>query len=78
MKELEIIITSRSIGKPYKVNLDDELAEIVESELEPLLQGGRALDAKVLLTAFIQKCYENSRQTREMDDLIEQIRKEFV
>ena len=59
MREIEVLITSKSVGRSYKINLNDEFARVVEKELLPLLQQGKMLDSKTLLEAFMNKCYEN-------------------
>lgn len=75
MREIEVLITSKSIGRSYKINLNDEFARVVEKELLPLLQQGKMLDSKTLLEAFMNKCYENYIQSQEIEKLINQIDK---
>ena len=75
MREIEVLITSKSVGRSYKINLNDEFARVVEKELLPLLQQGKMLDSKTLLEAFINKCYENYVQSQEIEKLINQIDK---
>ena len=71
----EVLITSKSLGRSYKINLNDEFARVVEKELLPLLQQGKMLDSKTLLEAFMNKCYENYVQSQEIEKLINQIDK---
>ena len=73
MREIEVLITSKSVGRSYKINLNDEFARVVEKELLPLLQQGKMLDSKTLLEAFMNKCYENYVQSQEIEKLINQI-----
>ena len=75
MREIEVLITSKSVGRSYKINLNDEFASVVEKELLPLLQQGKMLDSKTLLEAFMNKCYENDVQSQEIEKLINQIDK---
>ena len=75
MIEIEVLITSKSVGRSYKINLNDEFARVVEKELLPLLQQGKMLDSKTLLEAFMNKCYENYIQSQEIEKLINQIDK---
>ena len=75
MREIEVLITSKSVGRSYKINLNDEFASVVEKELLPLLQQGKMLDSKTLLEAFMNKCYENYIQSQEIEKLINQIDK---
>ncbi|MGP1506712.1 MAG: hypothetical protein ACTTIM_04605 [Campylobacter sp.] len=75
MREIEVLITSKSVGRSYKINLNDEFARVVEKELLPLLQQGKMLDSKTLLEAFMNKCYENYVQSQEIEKLINQIDK---
>ncbi len=75
MREIEVLITSKSVGRSYKINLNDEFARVVEKELLPLLQQGKMLDSKTLLEAFMNKCYENYIQSQEIEKLINQIDK---
>lgn len=75
MREIEVLITSKSVGRSYKINLNDEFARVVEKELLPLLQQGKMLDSKILLEAFMNKCYENYVQSQEIEKLINQIDK---
>ncbi len=75
MREIEVLITSKSVGRSYKINLNDEFARVVEKELLPLLQQGKMLDSKTLLESFMNKCYENYVQSQEIEKLINQIDK---
>ena len=75
MREIEVLITSKSVGRSYKINLNDEFARVVEKELLPLLQQGKMLDSKTLLEAFMNKCYENYVQSQEIEKVINQIDK---
>ena len=75
MREIEVLITSKSVGRSYKINLNDEFARVVEKELLPLLQQGKMLDSKTLLEAFMNKCYENYVLSQEIEKLINQIDK---
>ena len=75
MREIEVLITSKSVGRSYKINLNDEFARVVEKELLPLLQQGKMLDSKTLFEAFMNKCYENYVQSQEIEKLINQIDK---
>ena len=75
MREIEVLITSKSVGRSYKINLNDEFARVVEKELLPLLQQGKMLDSKTLLEAFMNKCYENYVHSQEIEKLINQIDK---
>ena len=75
MREIEVLITSKSVGRSYKINLNDEFARVGEKELLPLLQQGKMLDSKTLLEAFMNKCYENYVQSQEIEKLINQIDK---
>ena len=75
MREIEVLITSKSVGRSYKINLNDEFARVVEKELLPLLQQGKMLYSKTLLEAFMNKCYENYVQSQEIEKLINQIDK---
>lgn len=73
MKEIEVLITSKTVGRSYKINLNDDFARVVEKELLPLLQNGKLLDSRTLLEAFMNKCYENYIQARQIEKLVNEV-----
>ena len=73
MKEIEVLITSKTVGRSYKINLNDDFARVVEKELLPLMQNNKMLDSRTLLEAFMNKCYENYIQAKQIEKLVNQV-----
>lgn len=65
MKKVTITIAS----KDYNVTLDDDFAKFFESDLAKFLNENNALGTKDLLTAYVQKCYEQYQQTKSINEL---------
>ena len=61
MRQISLNIAS----KDFNITLDDEFADYFEEELRHYLDDKNLLTIKALLTAFIQKCYENYEQKNE-------------
>lgn len=65
MKKVTITIAS----KDYNVSLDEDFANFFEADLAKFLNENSALGIKELLTAYVQKCYEEYKQTKTIDNL---------
>ena len=48
-----------------------------EKEWETFTGGKKYLDVKELLSAFVQKCYENYQQERDLRSLAQKVSKEI-
>ncbi|MFC2427873.1 hypothetical protein [uncultured Campylobacter sp.] len=73
MKKITVKIASTS----YNISLEDEFAQSFEKEWETFTGGKRCLDVKELLSAYVQKCYENYQRERELRSLAQKLTKEF-
>ena len=73
MKKITVKIASTS----YNISLEDEFAQSFEKEWETFTGGKRCLDVKELLSAYVQKCYENYQSERELRSLAQKLTKEF-
>ncbi|MCI6988442.1 MAG: hypothetical protein MR902_02580 [Campylobacter sp.] len=79
MKRIEVYITSKSLSRSYKIEIqDEEFATIFKKELGTLVDGGKFLDAQNLLDAYVKKSYENYLQLKKLNEysgLIEKLDK---
>lgn len=79
MKRIEVHITSKSLSRSYKIEIqDEEFATIFKKELGALVDGGKFLDAQNLLDAYVKKSYENYLQLKKLNEysgLIEKLDK---
>lgn len=66
MKKVTITVAS----KDYTITLEDAFAAHFSKDLELLLGRKKGLDTKELLTAFVQKCYENYTQEHQMSAMV--------
>ncbi|MGP1533539.1 MAG: hypothetical protein ACTTJF_05710 [Campylobacter sp.] len=73
MRKITVKIASTS----YTISLEDEFAQSFEREWDIFTDGKRYLDVKELLSAFVQKCYENYQQERELRSLAQKLSKEI-
>ena len=73
MKKITVKIASTS----YNISLEDEFAQSFEKEWETFTGGKRCLYVKGLLSAYVQKCYENYQRERELRSLAQKLTKEF-
>ena len=71
MKKVTITIAS----KDYTITLDEAFAESFQRDLEKFLGNKKGLDIKELLSAFVQKSYDNYLQEKEINHLINTIDK---
>lgn len=65
MKKVTITVAS----KDYTITLEDAFAESFAKDLELYLGKKKGLDTKELLTAFVQKCYENYKTEQKLHDI---------
>jgi len=65
MKKVTITVAS----KDYTITLEDAFAASFTKDLELYLGKKKGLDTKELLTAFVQKCYENYKLEQELRDM---------
>lgn len=65
MKKVTITVAS----KDYTITLEDAFANSFAKDLELYLGKKKGLDTKELLTAFVQKCYENYTLEQELRDM---------
>ena len=73
MRKITVKIASTS----YTISLEDEFAQSFEREWDTFTDGKRYLDVKELLSAFVQKCYENYQPERELRSLAQKLSKEI-
>lgn len=73
MKKITVSIASRD----YTISLEDEFAKSFERDWEVFLGGKKFLDVKELLHAFVQKCYENYQQERDLQNLARKLGEEI-
>ena len=73
MKKITVKIASTF----YNISLEDDFAQNFEKEWETFTGGKKYLDVKELLSAFVQKCYENYQQERELRSLAQKLSKEI-
>ena len=73
MKKITVKIASTS----YNISLEDEFAQSFEKEWETFTGGKRCLDVKELLSAYVQKGYENYQRERELRSLAQKVSKEI-
>ena len=71
MRQISLNIAS----KDFNITLDDEFADYFEEELRHYLDDKNLLTIKALLTAFIQKGYENYKQKKELSSILGNIDK---
>lgn len=69
MKKVTVTIAS----KDYTITLDKSFASSFESDMERFLGNNKGLDVKELLTAFVQKSYENYKQNELLDGISSKI-----
>lgn len=74
MKKITVTIASRD----YTISLEDEFAKSFERDWDVFLGGKKYLDVKELLSAFVQKCYENYQQERDLENLAKKLSQEIV
>jgi len=65
MKKVTITVAS----KDYTITLEDAFANSFAKDLEVYLGKKKGLDTKELLTAFVQKCYENYTLEQKLRDM---------
>ena len=73
MRKITVKIASTS----YTISLEDEFAHSFERAWDTFTDGKRYLDVKELLSAFVQKCYENYQKERELRSLAQKLSKEI-
>ncbi|WP_169973723.1 MULTISPECIES: hypothetical protein [unclassified Campylobacter] len=73
MKKITVTIASRD----YTISLEDDFARSFERDWEVFLGGKKYLDVKELLSAFVQKCYENYQQERDLENLAKKLSQEI-
>ncbi|QKG29572.1 hypothetical protein [Campylobacter sp. RM16187] len=73
MKKITVTIASRD----YTISLEDDFARSFERDWEVFLGGKKYLDVKELLSAFVQKCYENYQQERDLENLARKLSQEI-
>lgn len=73
MKKITVSIASRD----YTISLEDDFARSFERDWEVFLGGKKFLDVKELLSAFVQKCYENYQQERDLQNLAHKLSNEI-
>lgn len=71
MKKVTVTIAA----KDYTITLDEDFAVVFEEDLKAHLDDNNSLNIKELLTAFVQKCYENYRQEEAIDNIYLKIAK---
>lgn len=69
MKKVTITIAS----KDYTITLDEAFAESFQKDLEHFLGNKKGLDTKELLSAFVQKSYDNYLQDKEICHILDTI-----
>ncbi len=73
MKKVTIAIAS----KDYTISLNEEFAKYLEKDLANFLNEHNAIGTKELLTAYVQKCFDNYTQNKQILDVIKDIDKSF-
>ena len=73
MKKITVTIASRD----YTISLEDGFAKSFERDWEVFLGGKKHLDVKELLSAFVQKSYENYRQEQDLENLAKKLGEEI-
>ena len=73
MRKITVKIASTS----YNISLEDEFAQSFEREWDAFTGGKRYLDVKELLSAFVQQCYENYQQERDLENLAKKLSQEI-
>ncbi|WP_172200467.1 hypothetical protein [Campylobacter sp. RM16188] len=73
MKKITVTIASRD----YTISLEDDFAKSFERDWEVFLGGKKYLDVKELLSAFVQKSYENYQQERDLQSLAQKLSDEI-
>ncbi|MCK9257025.1 MAG: hypothetical protein M0P02_03020 [Sulfurospirillaceae bacterium] len=66
MKKVTISVAS----KDYTITLEDAFADYFTKDLEKLLGSKKGFDIKELLTAFVQKSYENYRLESNLNSVV--------
>lgn len=51
-------VTLTVLSKDYTITLDDDFADVFSKDVERFKNEQGSFDAKELLTAFVQKCFE--------------------
>ncbi|MGP1485957.1 MAG: hypothetical protein ACTTJC_07745 [Campylobacter sp.] len=74
MKTITVTISS----KDYTISLEDEFAKSFEHDWQVFLGGKKYLEVKQLLSAFVQKCYENYQQERDLEVLAQKLSDEIA
>lgn len=69
MKKVNIKVTAKSLKNNYNIEMDEKFSEVFEKDWETLTRGERSIDERDLLYAYMQKCYENFLQNKELDEL---------
>lgn len=75
MKKLSLQVTAKSLKNTYNIEIDDKFCEVFEKDWEALTRGEKSIDERDLLYAYLQKCWENYKQSEELDNLIKERRK---
>lgn len=75
MKKLSIQVTAKSLKNTYTIEIDEKFCEVFEKDWETLTRGERSIDERDLLYAYMQKCWENYLQNKELDNIINERRK---
>ena len=73
MKKITVTIASRD----YTISLEDEFAKSFERDWQMFLGGKKYLEVKELLSAFVQKCYENYQQECDLQALAKKLSDEL-
>lgn len=73
MKKITVTIASRD----YTITLENDFAASFERDWEVFLGGKKFLDVKELLSAFVQKSYENYMQEQELQNLAKKLSEEI-
>ena len=61
------------LGKTYNVSLEDDFSEFLKQNLKQDFGGSGISDMKLLLNAYIKKCYKIYEQTGELRYIEENI-----
>nr|WP_314887329.1 hypothetical protein [uncultured Campylobacter sp.] len=74
MKKITVTIASRD----YTISLEEEFAKSFEHDWQTFLGGKKYLEVKELLSAFVQKCYENYQQECDLQMLAKKLNDEIL
>lgn len=69
MKEVLLTIAA----KDYTIRLENDFADFFEKDLDRLLDSKNQISVKELLTAFIQKCHEDFKQTEKTKEIYKKL-----